>query len=181
MFMGKSTAMKFGWAQGLRALAIGLVGIQLSGGQVIINEFVAANSDRLLLREPGAYPRVGVTTSWQSIGYDDSLWSSGPGPFGFGTPGTIATDLSAQMQNRVPSLYLRKTFNVTPAQAASGDTLQLITRFNDGFIAYINGVEVARRNLGNPGMFAFHDQTTFNIKSNNPCLETISLGAAKTR
>lgn len=158
-----------------------LVGSQFLGAQVIINEFVAANSDRLLQRETGTYPRPGVTTPWQFTGYDDSLWSSGPGPFGFGTPGTIATDLSAQMRNRVPSLYLRKTFDVTVAQAASDATLQLLTRFNDGFIAYLNGVEVARRNLGNPGMFVFHDQTTFSIKTSNPSLEIISLGAANTR
>jgi autotransporter-associated beta strand protein len=152
-------------------------------GQVSINEFVAASSDRLLQRTAGQYPRVGITTPWQQAAYDDSLWNSGAGPFGFGTFSgvTIATDLSAQMQNRAASVYLRKTFTVTPEQAASGAALELLTQYNDGFIAFINGVEVTRRNMGNAGMFAYHDQTAFNTNVNNPALETINLGVANTR
>lgn len=159
------------------------MGFQLSHAQVVINEVVATSSDRLLQRAPGTYPRVGNTTPWQDAAYDDSLWGSGTGPFGFGAFSgvTIATETSAQMQNRAASLYLRKTFPVTPAQAASGASLQLVTRYNDGFIAFLNGVEVARRNMGNPGMFAFHDQTAFNTNVNNPNLETNLLGAASTR
>ncbi len=164
-------------------LLLAAISLQLVQGQVVINEFVAASSDRLLQREPDAYPRVGNTTPWHSPDYDDSRWSTGPGPFGFGSSSgvTIATGLSSQMQNRAASLYLRKTFTVTPTQAASGNSLELVTRYNDGFIAFLNGVEVARRNMGNPGMFAFHDQTAFNTNVNNPGLETISLGAANTR
>jgi autotransporter-associated beta strand protein len=159
------------------------LGLQMVQGQVLINEFVAASSDRMLQREPGTHPRVGNTMPWQYPAYDDARWPSGPGPFGFGTFSgvTLATDLSATMKNRAASLYLRKTFTVTSDQAASGATLQLVTRYNDGFIAFLNGVEIARRNLGNPGMFAFHDQTAFNTNLNNPAPETISLGAANTR
>ncbi|MBE0541633.1 MAG: chitobiase/beta-hexosaminidase C-terminal domain-containing protein [Verrucomicrobia bacterium] len=167
----------------LWVLLLAAISLQLVQGQVVINEFVAAASDRLLQREPGTYPRVGNTTPWQASDFDDSHWRTGPGPFGFGTFSgvTIATGLSSQMQNRAASLYLRQTFNVTATQAASGASLELLSRYNDGFIAFINGVEVARRNMGNPGMFAFHDQTAFNTNVNNPSLETISLGAANTR
>ncbi|MCW5553654.1 MAG: chitobiase/beta-hexosaminidase C-terminal domain-containing protein [Verrucomicrobiae bacterium] len=164
-------------------LLLAAISLQLARGQVVINEFVAASSDRLLQREPDAYPRVGNATPWQSPDYDDSHWSTGSGPFGFGSFSgvTIATGLSSQMQNRAASLYLRKTVIVTPTQAASGNSLELVIRYNDGFIAFLNGVEVARRNMGNPGMFAFHDQTAFNTNVNNPGLETINLGAANTR
>lgn len=167
----------------LLAFLLAGTGLQPVQGQVVINEFVAAGSDRLLQRAPGMYPRVGNTTPWQTLAYDDSRWSSGPGPFGFGSFSgvTIATGLSGQMQNRAASLYLRQTFNVTPQQAASGANLELLTRYNDGFIAFINGVEVARRNMGNPGMFAFHDQTAFNTNVNNPGVEILNLGAASTR
>lgn len=160
----------------------GVVAAQVLG-QVIINELSAVSSDRLLQREAGAYPRVGITTPWQSPAYGDSLWRTGAGPFGFGTFSgvTIATDVSGPLQNRGASLYLRKRFNVTPAQAASTTTLQLVTRYNDGFVAFINGVEVARRHLGNPGMFAFHDQLAFNTNAAQASAETISLGAANTR
>jgi autotransporter-associated beta strand protein len=167
----------------LRVFAFLALATPWSFGQVSINEFVASASDRLLQRQAGQYPRVGITTPWQSPAYDDSLWSAGAGPFGFGTFSgvTIATDLSAQMQNRAASVYLRKTFTVTPEQAASGAALELVTRYNDGFIAFLNGVEVTRRNMGNFGMFAYHDQTAFNTNLNNPNLETLNLGAANTR
>lgn len=151
--------------------------------EVVINEFVAVSSDRLLRREAGMYPRVGHTTPWQWPAYDDSRWLSGAGPFGFGSFSgvTISTELSGPIRNRAASLYLRKRFNVSAANAASTGTLQLLTRYNDGFIAFLNGVEVARRNMGNPGMFAFHDQTAYNTSANQAPLETISLGAANTR
>ncbi len=152
-----------------------------ASAQVYLNEFVAAPSSRMLTRDAGAYPRAGITTPWQAPDYDDSQWLTGPAPFGFGAFSgvTLATDVSGPLQNRGASLYLRKTFTVTPAQAASGALLQLVTRYNDGFIAFINGVEVARRHMGNPGMFAFHDQTAFNPNSAN--LETVNLGVANTR
>ena len=167
----------------IRALLFLGVGFQSVFGQVVINEFVAAPSTRLLQREAGVYPKVGTTTPWQHSAYDDSLWHTGAGPFGFGAFSgvTIATDVSGPMQNRAASLYLRQTFTVSPAQAASGAPLQLLIRYNDGFIAFINGVEVARRNMGNPGMFAFHDQTAFNTNGPNPGLETIGLGTASSR
>jgi len=85
------------------------------------------------------------------------------------------------LQNRGFSLYLRKRFTVTPTQAASASILELLARYNDGFVAFINEVEVARRNLGNPGAFVFHDQATFSATSNTAPTETISLGAANTR
>ena len=55
----------------------------------------------------------------------------------------IATDLSAKMLNINASAYVRLPFTVpNPADAA---TLDLAMSYNDGFIAYLNGVEVARR------------------------------------
>ncbi|MBM3880545.1 MAG: hypothetical protein FJ387_12655, partial [Verrucomicrobia bacterium] len=169
------------WALGLAGL-LGL-GPREGQGQVIVNELVAAASDRVLLRHPGRYPQVGNTAPWQSPAYDDSRWLSGPGPFGFGSFSgvTLGTDLGAHMRNRAASLYLRRTFTATAAQAASSAPLQLVTRYNDGFIAFLNGLEVARRNMGSPGMFAFHDQTAYNTNLNNPPTEVISLGAAHTR
>lgn len=175
--------MESGFTRAFWAGLLFWTGLQLSQSQVAINEFVTAASDRMLQRAPGTYLRVGNTTPWQEPAYDDSRWRVGPGPFGFGTFSgvTIATDVASKIQNRAASLYLRKRFNVTPAQAASGAGLELIVRYNDGFIAFLNGVEVARRNMGNPGMFAFHDQTAFNTNANNPSLETNLLGVASSR
>ena len=151
-------------------------------GQVRINEVVAAASERIVQRPAGQYPRVGNTTPWHQAAYDDSGWRTGTSPFGHGsfTGVTLGRNLGLEMQNRVASLYLRKTFTVTAGQAASGAALEFTARYNDGFIAFLNGVEIARRNMGNAGMFAFHDQTAFSVNAGT-ATETIPLGVASTR
>jgi len=117
-----------------------------AGGQVVINEIVAAGSDRLLQRNVSGYPKLGLTAPWQTAAYDDALWSKGKGPFGFGAFSnvTFGVNTSAAMQGKLPALYVRKAFTVTGAQAADTNQLELVTRYNDGFIAFVNGVEVAR-------------------------------------
>ena len=56
----------------------------------------------------------------------------------------IATDLAAPMRNVNASVYVRVPFAMPDPAAA--DLLKLSIRYNDGFIAWLNGVEVARRN-----------------------------------
>ncbi len=155
----------------------------IARGQVVINEVVAANSDRLLQRDDPGYPRPGSTTPWYLASFDDALWRSGNGPFGFGSFSnvTMGVNTSLAMQNKTPSLYVRKVFSASSAQAASSNELQLVARYNDGFIAFLNGVEVARRNMGNPGMFAYRDQTAFNTNNPGAAATAIGIGAANTR
>jgi hypothetical protein len=111
----------------------------------------------------GRHPQAGLTTPWNDRAFNDEHWDVGTGPFGFGsfTGATINTETSATMQGRVASLYLRRTFSVSSDQAASNASVRLVVRANDGFIAFLNGVEVARRNLGPAGFFVFHDQPAF--------------------
>lgn len=152
-------------------------------GQVVINEISAANSDRQLRRTGDGYPVLGTTPSWYADAFDDSHWKESKGPFGFGAFSGVSFGLnvSGLMQGRVPSLYVRKSFPVTISQASSTARLELVTRFNDGFIAFLNGVEVARRNMGNPGMYAYRDQTAFNTNFPGAAATVIDLGAANTR
>ncbi len=162
-------------------LALGFgCGAQLSAAPdtgVVINEFVAAASDRLLQRDGGGYPRLGITTPWMRAEYDDRLWATGAGPFGFGTFSGVVfgVDTSVAMQGLTPSLYLRKTFTVSAVQAQFAWRVRMNIRYNDGFIAFLNGVEVARRNMGPVHMFGYHDQPAFNARSED-VTETIFLG-----
>ena len=160
-------------------LAISVMCFHLpSSGEVVINEISVAGSDRLLQRDgSGEYPKLGNTTPWYMLEYDDASWSAGPGPFGFGsfTDVTFGVNTSSGMQGVVPSLYLRKKFEVSQQIARMYLSLNLNIRYNDGFIAFVNGVEVARRNMGNPGMFAYCDQNAFNSNAND-VTETLSLG-----
>ena len=67
---------------------------------------------------------------------------------GTGTSGNfrplIATDVQTNMLNKTRSAYVRLPFNV--ANPATFSSLRLKMKYDDGFVAYLNGVEVARRN-----------------------------------
>src|SRR5262245_40573216 len=54
----------------------------------------------------------------------------------------FTTDIQAALWNVNPSAFIRLPFVSTNTP----DTLTLTTRFDDGYIAYLNGVEIARRN-----------------------------------
>ena len=65
----------------------------------------------------------------------------------------IGTDTAAGMIDTTPSAYMRIPF----VSVSDPDTLSLRMRYDDGFIAYINGTEVARRNAP---AGASHDSTS---------------------
>ena len=135
----------------------------LARGQVVINELMAAGSERLLRWSETGVPQLGYGTPWNAIDFDDDTWRTGEEPFGFGSfPNVspaprIGTNVSAQMVNLTPTLYLRKTFEVSAEQRESGEMLVLDVSFNDGFVCFLNGVEVARRNAGAVNDFKYRD------------------------
>jgi hypothetical protein len=56
----------------------------------------------------------------------------------------IATDVKTNMLGRNASAYIRLPFTVADPAAFSSLTLRV--KYDDGFVAYLNGTEVARRN-----------------------------------
>ncbi|HKO92426.1 MAG TPA: C-type lectin domain-containing protein [Polyangiaceae bacterium] len=103
-------------------------------------------------------------SSWNSPGFADAGWSTGVGQFGYGD-NDEATTLSVAN----PSYYFRKTLNVPTA--ISDATLSLV--FDDGFVAYVNGFEVARRNVSSNG----HSAYATTASGDN---ETLTLPISKT-
>ena len=65
-------------------------------------------------------------------------------PDGAAGGGLIATDLQPQMKNVSSSLYLRIPFSVSDPNGLT--SLSLSMRYNDGFVAYLNGTRVASGN-----------------------------------
>ncbi|HQH70882.1 MAG TPA: right-handed parallel beta-helix repeat-containing protein, partial [bacterium] len=104
-------------------------------------------SNALLVKEDDAWRFFrGVTAppaDWKQNGFDDSGWESGPGGFGYGDNDdrTVLSD----MQNNYSTVFIRKTFSVPSPE--SYKRLILKVRVDDGFVAYLNGVEVARLNV----------------------------------
>jgi len=176
------------------AVALSLLSQGVCHAEVLINEVLARGSERLLRWTPEGVPKLGFGKSWYEASFDDGTWSSGNGPFGFGSftnvspAPPIGTNLATQMQNLTPTLYLRKTFTATADQATSPTPLSLEVQFNDGFVCYLNGVEVIRRNAGPPLEFKYRDSfaalgTPANTESHlTPYLrtETLTLPAANT-
>src|SRR4030095_15170513 len=113
------------------------------------------------LYDPALLDSGKLVTPWAAPTFDDAPWASGPGPIGAGTPppGGVAlgTNVTSQLVGVTPSVYTRAIFNVTAAEAAETQPLQLTVQYDDGFVAYVNGVEVARRKVGLPNTFTPHD------------------------
>ncbi len=93
-------------------------------------------------------PSADIGTSWRLVGFNDSAWASGALGVGYDTSGNyapaIGLNLQAAMLNVNASAYLRVPFTVT--DPASLNLLTLSLRYDDGFVAYLNGAEVLRRN-----------------------------------
>jgi hypothetical protein len=148
-------------------------------GQVVINEFQATTSTRVLKFDANGRSSLGCDVPWYAFDYQKplGLWTAAPGPFGYGNGFTSGTNLSGSVAGKAMGFYLRREFTLTASQAASPDPLRLAIDFDDGFVAYLNGVEVARRNLGPNGAFVYYDQQTYN---NRPGGTTENIQVAAT-
>lgn len=90
-------------------------------------------------------------TNWRNLSFNPTgSWGSGQGGIGFGD-GDDATSIPI-----CKSVMMRKTFFVPD----TSDILKAIFHmdYDDGFVAYLNGVEIARANLGVAG-----DRPTYDV------------------
>ena len=122
------------------------------------NDFVYIDNIHLEIGEPRSNT---LSVDWGTPAFDDSDWSTGPGPMGYdastSSPFTLGTNLNSMRYNQV-SLYMRTSFNLTAQQLATISQLQLTFDYDDGHIAYLNGKEINRENMGLEGVFyAFND------------------------
>ncbi len=87
---------------------------------------------------------------WKNQGFNDASWPSGAAGIGYGDndDATVLTD----MQNSYLTIYCRKTFNL--ADRSSVNELVLSVLVDDGFYAYLNGVQVASYNVASPAFNA---------------------------
>jgi hypothetical protein len=86
--------------------------------------------------------------AWLKPGFGDTVWLEGPSGFGFGD-NDDATVL-ADMAGGYTSVACRKKFTLTSNDLAGGEFF-LGVDYDDGFCAFLNGVEVARANCSPAG------------------------------
>ncbi len=93
-------------------------------------------------------PDASTPGGWAEPGFDDTAWAAGNLGVGYernsGYGGLFAVDLEAGMYNRNESAYVRVPFEIADAAGAAFHSLSLQIRYDDGFVAYLNGVEVAQ-------------------------------------
>jgi hypothetical protein len=90
-------------------------------------------------------PKSEPVTNWRFNDFNDSSWLTGKSGFGFGD------DDDATKIPDATSVYIRKKFNV----ADPSEIIQLVLHmdYDDGFVAYLNGQEIARANMVDKGQF----------------------------
>ena len=83
--------------------------------------------------------------NWKQLSYNDSTWSAGNSPIGWGEePNFLGTTLTG-MQYLHSSFYLRKKFTVTNLSSIEG--LRLRAMYDDGFNVWINNTSVFSKNM----------------------------------
>ena len=95
--------------------------------------------------------KVQPAANWYSSDYNDSAWQEGNSPMapGFGSAALDAAPATAttvfEGTSNGMTFYARKTFNVTGASSFLGSSINIA--YDDGFIVYLNGQEIIRKNL----------------------------------
>ena len=83
---------------------------------------------------------------WRNYGFNDATWLTGAAPFHYGESlagGTLLSD----MQNGYTCVFLRTPFVITNVPEVA--SVQFVVNYDDGFVAWINGTEVARAGVTN--------------------------------
>lgn len=80
---------------------------------------------------------------WMQPTFDASSWAIGQGGFGYGDGDDNTTITSTS------SVYILKDFNLIDTSVIKHLILQ--ADYDDAFVAYLNGVEIARNNIGTVG------------------------------
>ena len=119
---------------------------RISGGKfsqsVLLDE---SNPTRLVVSETSIFE-----DDWHQLNFDDSSWVDGRGGVGYELAPSVYHDLIGtavpEMMGVGRSALIRIPFEVTPDQLSATGSLNLKMRYDDGFVAYLNGVRIASAN-----------------------------------
>lgn len=97
--------------------------------------------------DSGAMP-----ADWTTTNFNDAAWTTGATGLGYDNSvtnvfvGEFQTDVGGAMKNVNSTALLRVPFLIPEEELPVLDSLTLSVKYADGFIAYLNGQEIARRN-----------------------------------
>ena len=142
-----------------------------SDGQSIVHEFAdypeqfedfsyglaqtGSTTTQSLVRENDAcswlVPTADIGATWKNLVFDDGTWRAATTGIGYERSGGYETlfgsnaDVEAETYNTNSTVYIRIPFSVPSLDGLTKLTLRM--KYDDGFIAYLNGAQVAS---GNP-------------------------------
>ncbi|GGB41079.1 hypothetical protein GCM10011409_18240 [Lentibacillus populi] len=115
--------------------------------------------------DKGKYPGDG----WTALDFNDSSWSSGQAMLGYDKYDNVKTEVSygPDIDNKYPTTYFRKTFEVEDVESIMGLDANLIR--DDGAVVYLNGHEVIRTNMpdGDVNYDTYANATVNDERDNN--------------
>lgn len=85
-------------------------------------------------------PDKNTSNNWKNLTFDDSSWLSGPGGIGFGDD-----DDATVLPEIVGAVFMRTNFHLFDTSLVQMGFFHM--DYDDGFVAYLNGVEIARKNM----------------------------------
>ncbi|MEO6463830.1 MAG: metallophosphoesterase, partial [Candidatus Eisenbacteria bacterium] len=120
--------------------------IQLNAG--FAPDAIVANATLLPRGSSWGYSATGAEPpGWAAPAYADAAWPSGPAALGFGEPFIVTSvPMGPDTTTRYWTTYFRTSFALAEPPSSFGG-LTLHARYDDGFVARLNGVEIARRGL----------------------------------
>ena len=135
---------------------------RLAGGLVSPAATEYGSTTSTVLVSSGLTPTVRVLVpssdalalTWTQVGFNDAAWTAGNAGLGVGYEnqsgyeGLINLDVRSLMFQVRASIYIRIPFTV--ADPGAFDSLTLKLKYDDGFVAYLNGQPVARGNDPSP-------------------------------
>ena len=133
---------------------------RLFGGAVSPNATLYGEDDRHIFLDEGSAVRAHVPgddslgDTWRLRNFDDATWTEGTTGVGFDERGDfdplIGLDIGPAMNGINTSCYLRIPFEVDPGLFVNGrpalSSLALRMKYDDGFVAWLNGERVGERN-----------------------------------
>lgn len=87
-------------------------------------------------------PNANTPNNWQATNFNDATWNTAKGGFGFGD-----NDDFTVLPTNTTAVYLRRTFDIT--DLSSIIALAMHIDYDDGYIAYLNGIEISRNGIPN--------------------------------
>lgn len=122
------------------------------------------------------YDKGEAPANWRTTGFNDSSWSSGTAPLGYGMTG-VKTKVSygSDAENKYPTTYFRKNIKLSSTPTRS-DVFLLNYQVDDGFVVYVNGQEAGRYNMPS-GNITFNSYSSSYAES-TPLTGTLNISSS---